>query len=289
VRSSNTNTSTNLLTSNKKESSAEPTTISTDSKYSSVGNTKKPLVSKLPSSDMKYSKSKSRTTNGGNEDMVQRPTILLKASSTPTNKNEQENGSNQNTSGREQNPKHTSLLSEHQLNNSIPVNPNKRIVVSGIELKKPSSPASGYNLLQQFNQTPQVVAVNKSLVENSTSTNVSSPSLSFIESLSSRLTNNLPAMNKSITLLDESLQWSDALQDFLLDQNEFLVVGILGKHGVGKSTIMSQLAGSSYSYINRFCPFKSSPKETLELAHHETNGIQAFITQERTILLDVQV
>lgn len=297
MRSSNTTTtSTRLLTNNKKESSStEPASISTESTYSSAGNTKKPSSHKLPSNnELKYSKNKSRATIGAGEDMVQRPTILLKASSTPTNKNEQENGplisSSQNVHSREQNLKPTSLLSEQQLNKSTSANLNKRIVTTGIELKKPSSPASSYNLLQQFNQTPQIITANKP-VEYSTPTqmpSVSSQSLSFIESLSSRLTNNLPQMTRSITLLDESLQWSDALQDYLLDQNEFLVVGILGKNGVGKSTIMSHLAGS-YLSTYRFCPFKSSTKETFESAHHETNGIQAFITQERTILLDVQV
>jgi len=292
VRNSTSTTSTRVLASNKKESSsAESASISTDSTYSSAGNTKLSSAHKLSSNKLKYAKNKSRATATNADEMVQRPTILLKASATPTNKSEQESGplisSHQNVTSRDHKP--ISLLSEQQLNKSISVNLNKRMVNTGIELKKPSSPASTYNLLQQFNQTPQIVAPKKS-DESSTPTQTSnvSQSLSFIESLSSRLTNKLPQMTQSITLLDENLQWSDVLQDYLLDQNEFLVVGVLGKSGVGKSTIMSQLAGS-YSCVNHFCPFKPSTKETLQSAHHETNGIQAFITQERTILLDVQV
>lgn len=48
---------------------------------------------------------------------------------------------------------------------------------------------------------------------------------------------------------------------------------------------MSLLAGSRFEDINIF---KSSGKDTLEIASHKTNGIQAFVTVERTILLDVQ-
>jgi translation initiation factor RLI1 len=76
---------------------------------------------------------------------------------------------------------------------------------------------------------------------------------------------------------------------FLQDQTDFLVVGIIGKQGVGKSTIMSLLSGNKFTDENRHMIFRPSAKDTRELAQHKTNGIQTFVTAERTILLDVQV
>ena len=68
------------------------------------------------------------------------------------------------------------------------------------------------------------------------------------------------------------------------------MIGILGKSGVGKSTIMSLLGGnnSEKNLLNNSV-FKIANKDILEKAENGTNGINAFITTERTILLDVQV
>ncbi|CAH1992085.1 unnamed protein product [Acanthoscelides obtectus] len=49
-------------------------------------------------------------------------------------------------------------------------------------------------------------------------------------------------MTKSIKLIDEGVLCSEALQDYLQDNNEFLVVGVIGTESVGKSTIMNLLA-----------------------------------------------
>eukprot|EP00731_Ephydatia_muelleri_P009456 Em0005g42a len=51
-------------------------------------------------------------------------------------------------------------------------------------------------------------------------------------------------MSYAIKLVDKSLHWEDRGIDNLVDQGDFLVVGVLGKEGVGKSTIMSLLAGT---------------------------------------------
>ena len=92
------------------------------------------------------------------------------------------------------------------------------------------------------------------------------------------------AMKGPVRVLDENLQWSDQLQEYLADQTDFLVVGVLGKKGVGKSTVMSLLANSKSNDL-----FNKASRDSFELGQHKTNGIQAFITNERTILLDVQV
>jgi Mrp family chromosome partitioning ATPase len=110
----------------------------------------------------------------------------------------------------------------------------------------------------------------------------------FIESLTIRLSNNTEPMISPVKLLDENLQWHDGLLEFLTDQPDFLVVGVLGKKGVGKSTLMSLLAGSKFEENDQIL-FKSLSSANSDLAQHKTNGIQAFVTNERTIFLDVQV
>ena len=127
-----------------------------------------------------------------------------------------------------------------------------------------------------------------------------------VDTLSARLATASQHMSSSVKLMDENLQWQDGLLDYLVEQPDFLVVGVLGKKGCGKSTIMSLLAGSKFDDIQLFKP---AGRETRELAQHKTNGnkspntfekskneikifqikgVQAFVTAERTILLDVQ-
>lgn len=103
------------------------------------------------------------------------------------------------------------------------------------------------------------------------------------ESVAVRLAASAPVQTSSVKLLDDNLQWQDGLLEFLVDQPDFLVVGILGKRGVGKSTIMSQLAGSKAEV------FKAGHRDARDMTQHKTSGIQAYVTHERTILLDVQV
>lgn len=107
------------------------------------------------------------------------------------------------------------------------------------------------------------------------------PIKSYTETISSRLIGGTQ-MTSSVRLLDEYLQWQESpLNDYLLDNNNgFLVVGVLGKKGTGKSTLMSQLAASSSVFR------AAQPSDP---ARHCTSGIDAFVTTERTILLDVQV
>ena len=93
-------------------------------------------------------------------------------------------------------------------------------------------------------------------------------------------------MTHAVRMLDEALQWHEApLGDFLLEQTDFTVVGVLGKKGVGKSTLMSMLAAGG-GVSGGVDAFKAASKHG---AHHTTNGVQAFVTVERTILLDFQV
>ena len=92
-------------------------------------------------------------------------------------------------------------------------------------------------------------------------------------------TNKVAYMKSSVKLLDESLQWVQAdgsggggeLADYLLEQSDYLVVGVLGKRGVGKSTLMSLLAGvSADSCMHLFNFFLSSFLTFCCLSHINT-------------------
>lgn len=48
-------------------------------------------------------------------------------------------------------------------------------------------------------------------------------------------------MTRSLKLLDDGLIYTENIQDFLQENNDFLVVGIIGSQGVGKSTILNLL------------------------------------------------
>lgn len=49
-------------------------------------------------------------------------------------------------------------------------------------------------------------------------------------------------MSSSLKLLDDSLLLGEDLGPYLLDQNHFLVIAVVGLQGAGKSTIASLLA-----------------------------------------------
>lgn len=70
--------------------------------------------------------------------------------------------------------------------------------------------------------------------------------------------------------------------------DRFLVVGVLGLQGSGKSTILSLLAGNNPSDNIRQYIFPPQSKESKELSEHQTTGINMYVTGERTIFLDTQ-
>ena len=62
-----------------------------------------------------------------------------------------------------------------------------------------------------------------------------------VESLVSRLTTASRFMESSVPLLDEGLVWKESLGEFLLDQADFLVVGVLGR----RSSFECEVAGNT--------------------------------------------
>ncbi|XP_075046841.1 nonsense-mediated mRNA decay factor SMG9 isoform X1 [Mixophyes fleayi] len=95
-------------------------------------------------------------------------------------------------------------------------------------------------------------------------------------------------LKHSIKLVDEYMNWCDSAIEFLLDQTDVLVVGVLGLQGTGKSTMMSLLSANSPDDDQRSYVFRMQSQEVRERAGNQTSGIDFFISQERIIYLDTQ-
>ena len=79
----------------------------------------------------------------------------------------------------------------------------------------------------------------------------------------------------------------------LSDANDFTVIGVLGEQGVGKSTVMSLLAGAPWAAGGNCAalhepPFAQQSPDVALQAAHQTCGIDLYVTGERLILLDTQ-
>ncbi|XP_064599378.1 nonsense-mediated mRNA decay factor SMG9-like [Liolophura sinensis] len=99
---------------------------------------------------------------------------------------------------------------------------------------------------------------------------------------------NLPDVQGSVKLVDENWQWCDKGMEMLLDQTDYLVVGVVGLQGVGKSTLLSLLVGNSTSDSPRSFTFPPESKDGRENGCHQTRGIDMYVTGERIIYLDTQ-
>lgn len=132
-------------------------------------------------------------------------------------------------------------------------------------------------------------------------------------------------MTKSIKFLEDSMLFHENLTDFVQENSDFLVVGIIGGQGVGKSTILNLIAHNSLTEKlkeslfknNNFSEeeeygenitlsealnglqitnddklrpeiFKIQTSDNIESNSNTTRGIDAFITSNRVILLDCQ-
>ncbi|XP_057661425.1 nonsense-mediated mRNA decay factor SMG9 [Diorhabda carinulata] len=137
-------------------------------------------------------------------------------------------------------------------------------------------------------------------------------------------TPSLRTMTKSMKLIDEGIICTESLQDYFNENNEFLVVGVVGAHGVGKSTVMNLLSHSKLTETlkqelfktetssqnldsdikiltdhlekidlqseEKLKPeiFKIETVEDIERGFNRTQGIDIFATSNRLILLDCQ-
>lgn len=97
-------------------------------------------------------------------------------------------------------------------------------------------------------------------------------------------------LEKQVTtkLIDANFQWTDAGHDLMLEQTDFLVVGVIGLQGCGKSTLLSLLTGNTNQDAYRNYIFFPQTKEAKEEGLYQTSGVDMFITSERVIFLDTQ-
>uniref|UniRef100_A0A673JD17 SMG9 nonsense mediated mRNA decay factor n=1 Tax=Sinocyclocheilus rhinocerous TaxID=307959 RepID=A0A673JD17_9TELE len=95
-------------------------------------------------------------------------------------------------------------------------------------------------------------------------------------------------MKHSIKLVDDQMNWCDSAMEYLRDQTDMLVVGVIGLQGTGKSTIMSLLSANSPEEDQRAYVFRAQAQEIKERAGNQSSGIDFYITQERVIFLDTQ-
>jgi len=89
-------------------------------------------------------------------------------------------------------------------------------------------------------------------------------------------------------LIDSSFHWVDNGMDLMQDQSDFLVVGVLGMQGVGKSTVMTMLANHKFDESNKFAAFRKQASEVKERGANQTFGVDFTVTAERMILVDSQ-
>ncbi|GLT53760.1 hypothetical protein SLA2020_270100 [Shorea laevis] len=103
------------------------------------------------------------------------------------------------------------------------------------------------------------------------------------------LRSRLPAIG-SLNLLSDSWDFHiDRFLPFLTENTDFMVVGVIGPTGVGKSMIMNELYGFDASSPGMLPPFATQSEDTRAMARHSTVGIEPRISAERIILLDTQV
>ncbi|CDH53769.1 protein smg9 [Lichtheimia corymbifera JMRC:FSU:9682] len=155
-----------------------------------------------------------------------------------------------------------------------------------LERRDRSAPAAEHStsettpVIMKHNDKTPLRVVAKPPQSSSSSSSPLSPSGT---SSSQPPSNEMPG-NASIPFLDRrhGRMSSDAVIKLLGDHPGHFVVGVVGKQGVGKSTVLSYL---THQPSNAF-PIQSI--ESVAYSRHQTVGIDVFITPERTILLDTE-
>lgn len=95
-------------------------------------------------------------------------------------------------------------------------------------------------------------------------------------------------MAHAVAILDYQLQWVDKGVEYLTDNKDFCVVGVIGGQGVGKSTIASMLAGARPTGARRSYMFWPQSRDVRENGVNQTYGVYMAVSTERFIFLDTQ-
>ncbi|CAL8098204.1 unnamed protein product [Calicophoron daubneyi] len=98
-------------------------------------------------------------------------------------------------------------------------------------------------------------------------------------------------MQIPVKLVDDQLRFTDLtdIQDLFVENTGFLVVGVIGLQGSGKSSLLNILANqlpNDASLLDG--PFAVQSIKNILTNSPETGGIDLYITQDRIILLDTQ-
>ncbi|XP_047075108.1 nonsense-mediated mRNA decay factor SMG9-like [Lolium rigidum] len=93
----------------------------------------------------------------------------------------------------------------------------------------------------------------------------------------------------SLSLVSDAWEvHTEKILPYLTENNDFVVIGIIGPPGVGKSTIMNALYGYDGNSPGMHPPFAMQNEEMKAMAKHCTAGVDFRISHERVILLDTQ-
>lgn len=113
-------------------------------------------------------------------------------------------------------------------------------------------------------------------------------------------------MKKSVKLVENGMIYPENLQDYLQENSDFLVIGIVGTQSVGKSTILNLLAqnritsdlcramlnpanktdkdgdmAGNFSAMNIDTPEEIFKTESLASGYNGTSGVDVYITPNR--------
>lgn len=184
------------------------------------------------------------------------------------------------------------ILAKHPDSDSSQISSARRSSTSTSPSPGSRQPDKPVTVLKPRDETPRPLISSNSLpsIPVGTLQGETPPQQLFLQRTidgSARLTGP-PEMTRCVKLIDEYHQWCETASDVLLEQTDFLVVGMVGLQGTGKSTILSLLAGNSEQDSHRNYVFPPQSRDIREECGHMTSGIDIFVTSQRVIFLDCQ-
>jgi len=136
---------------------------------------------------------------------------------------------------------------------------------------------------QGGNVGPGLIMVKQRQQTSASDVGVSSPSQP--RPVSKKEDKSVPKQKFAVKLIDENHSFCEGISEYLTDNQDFLVVGVLGLQNTGKSTILNILAKNSVEDEEMF---RVQSFEHQMLAEHCTNGIDVYVNSRRHIFLDCQ-
>ncbi|KAJ8935013.1 hypothetical protein NQ318_020659 [Aromia moschata] len=101
-------------------------------------------------------------------------------------------------------------------------------------------------------------------------------------------TPSIKSMTKSAKLIDEGVICTESLQDYVQENSDFLVVGVVGAQGVGKSTILNLLSHNQVTEDLKRSIFKSFKKDVDDDLGDNIKILTDHFDKIDVILLDCQ-